>query len=256
MKLHKYLAVGIAIVGMLTVAAHADLNYTEGDGATRNKVLFDFICFTTKHCSAHTSINSTGTEIFTTTTPAQVGAPAAAFVDGSDATQGLTTDAGATAGGAGTVSAKLRAISRDIGTLTTMFNGNGRATSSNSSPVVPSAAPTTWHLISAASTNATPVKTAAATVFSCQLANVGSTVAYLKIYNKASAPTVGTDTPVKTLIIPKAGTAADGAGSNVTFGPGGFALGTGFAAAVTAGIADSDTAAVAASAIAINCDYE
>lgn len=135
-------------------------------------------------------------------------------------------------------------------------NANGRATSANSSPVVPSAAPTTWHLIAANSTNATSVKASATTLLGCQLGGVGSTPAFLKIYNKASSPTVGTDTPVKTLIIPAASTAANGAGSNINFGPGGLTLGTGFAAAVTGVITDADTTAVAAATFAINCDYE
>lgn len=132
----------------------------------------------------------------------------------------------------------------------------GRAASTSSSPVVQPSAPSTWHLVALASTNATSVKASAATLFSCQLSGIGSTPAYLKIYNKASAPTVGTDTPVKTLIIPAAATAANGAGSNIQFGPGGMALGTGFAAAVTGGITDADTTAVAAATFAINCDYE
>ena len=51
-------------------------------------------------------------------------------------------------------------------------------------------------------------------------------------------------------------TAANGAGSNIQFGAGGMALSTGFAAAVTGGIAVADTTAVAAATFAINCDYE
>lgn len=134
-------------------------------------------------------------------------------------------------------------------------NSNGRAVSGSSSPVVPTPALTTWHLIAANSTNATSVKGSAATLFSCQFGTLAGP-AWLKIYNKATAPTVGTDTPVKTLIIPVAGTAANGAGSNITFGPGGLTLGTGFAAAVTGGVTDADTTAVAAASTAINCDYE
>jgi hypothetical protein len=110
-------------------------------------------------------------------------------------------------------------------------------------------------LIAAASTNATSVKGSAATVFSCQLGGIAGP-AFLKIYNKASAPTVGTDVPVKTLIIPVAATAANGAGSNISFGPGGLTLSSGFAAAVTGVITDADTTSVAAASFAINCDYE
>lgn len=142
-----------------------------------------------------------------------------------------------------------------------LFNGttwdrgrNGRQVSALSAAVVPTPALSTWHLIAANSTNATSVKGSAATLFSCQLANNSTNIAFLKIYNKATAPTVGTDTPVKTLIIP--GPAAGGGGSNISFGPGGLTLGTGFAAAVTGVITDADTTAVAATAFAINCDYE
>jgi hypothetical protein len=136
-------------------------------------------------------------------------------------------------------------------------NANGRATAANSSPVVTPAATGTWHLVAAASTNATSVKGSATVLFSCQLYGVGSAPAYLKIYNKATAPTVGTDIPVKTLSIPASATAANGSGSNIVFGSvGGLALATGFAAAVTTGLADTDTGAVAASTFVINCDYE
>jgi hypothetical protein len=76
------------------------------------------------------------------------------------------------------------------------------------------------------------------------------------VFNKASAPTLGTDTPVKTFIIPVASTAANGGGSNIELGAGGLLLGTGFAYAVTGGIADNDSTSVAAASWAINCDYE
>ena len=175
--------------------------------------------------------------------------------------QDTTTIAGSAPGTAGTPSANVVSIQGVVsGTVVPVnvnnANSNGRATSANSSPVVPSAAPTTWHLIAANSTNATSVKASAATLMACQLGGVGSTPAFLKIYNKASSPTVGTDTPVLTLIIPAASTAANGAGSNISFGPGGLALGTGFAAAITGVITDADTTAVAATTFSVSCQYE
>jgi hypothetical protein len=133
-------------------------------------------------------------------------------------------------------------------------NANGRTTSSGSSPVVPSPAPTTLHFIAAASTNANFAKASAATLLACQFSNNSTNAAFFKVFNKASAPTLGTDVPVTTLIIP--GPAAGGGGSNVEFGPGGLALSTGFAYAVTLGIADNDNTVVAAAAYAINCQYE
>ena len=93
------------------------------------------------------------------------------------------------------------------------------------------------------------------TVSAVQLGGVGAAPAYLKLYDKATAPTCGTDTPKKTLIIPAAATAALGGGSNVTiYGGALFSLGLGIC--VTTGIADSDTGAVAAGTFTINIDYK
>lgn len=69
MKMRTRIVIGFCLAAALIFPALADLNYTEGDGTTRNKVLFDFICFTTKHCSAHVPINSSGTEIGTGSNP-------------------------------------------------------------------------------------------------------------------------------------------------------------------------------------------
>ena len=60
-------------------------------------------------------------------------------------------------------------------------------------------------LTSAATTNATSVKTTGGTIYNIVASNTGVTDVYLKIYNKASAPTVGTDIPVHTCVIPAGG---------------------------------------------------
>lgn len=60
-------------------------------------------------------------------------------------------------------------------------------------------------LTSAATTNATSVKTSGGTIYNIVASNTGAAAAYLKIYNKASAPTVGTDIPVHTCVIPAGG---------------------------------------------------
>jgi len=106
-------------------------------------------------------------------------------------------------------------------------------------------------LISAATTNATSVKASAGQVGYLQVTNINAAVRYLKIYNKASAPTVGTDTPVQTFGIP--GNTA-GAGFTLSFGPG-MELTTGFAFALTTGAADSDTGGVGAGDIIVNYGY-
>ena len=106
--------------------------------------------------------------------------------------------------------------------------------------------------ISAASTNATSLKASAGTVFGIQVFNTNAAARYLKLYNKASAPTVGTDTPVKVITIP--GNTA-GAGAVVSLPDHGVAFSTGIAWALTTGAAHTDTGAVALSEIIVNIDY-
>jgi hypothetical protein len=89
-------------------------------------------------------------------------------------------------------------------------------------------------------------------VFGCQLANSSTTLAFVMIYNKATTPAVGTDTPVKVLIVP--GPAAGGGGSNPTFGPGGIALSNGFGIGITGAVTGST--AVPTNNVTVNCDFE
>lgn len=109
--------------------------------------------------------------------------------------------------------------------------------------------------IAANNTTAVVVKASAGKLMGAQLATIGAVPLYLKIYNAASA-TCGSGTPAKRLIIPKAGTAADGGGSNVSFGDTGVDFSTGITYCVTGGIADSDTTAPAASVALINLDWK
>lgn len=105
-------------------------------------------------------------------------------------------------------------------------------------------------LSSAATTNSTLIKNSACTIFSIDAVNTTASVKYLKIYNKASAPTVGTDTPFMTMGIPP---------SNANFSrtfPGGVRLATGCGFAETGAAADSDTTAVAVGdVVALNITY-
>lgn len=106
-------------------------------------------------------------------------------------------------------------------------------------------------LISAATTNATNVKASSGQLGVIYAVNLNAAVRYLKLYNKASAPTVGTDTPVATLPIPASTT---GAGFALTIPDGlNFSLGIGYA--VTTGAADGDTGAVAANEIFLLLGY-
>lgn len=104
---------------------------------------------------------------------------------------------------------------------------------------------------SAASTNSTRVARNGAVVWSLNAFNSGAGVAYVKIYNKgASAPVVGTDTPIAVLPVPAAGSAwLDIARAGLTC-PNGIGL------AITGGAADTDTTAVAAGQVKVNLGYQ
>jgi hypothetical protein len=111
---------------------------------------------------------------------------------------------------------------------------------------------TTASYVSAASTNATSVKASAGQVYGIAVYSTNAAARYLKLYNKASAPTVGTDTPVLRLTIP-GGTA--GAGLNFEISNG-AAFATGIAFALTTGAADTDTTGVALNEILVNILYK
>lgn len=57
-------------------------------------------------------------------------------------------------------------------------------------------------LSAAGTTNATSVKANAADLYTIIGNNARASISYLKLYNKASAPTVGTDVPVATIALP------------------------------------------------------
>lgn len=125
----------------------------------------------------------------------------------------------------------------------------------NSNPwlvtLVPSAgqgASTTHHLISAATTNATAVKGSAGTINGGVICNSNAAARFFKLYNKATAPTVGTDTPIMTLLLPP------GASTLLPCGQG-LRCSTGIAYALTTGIAVADTAAVGTD-ISVHLSYQ
>lgn len=105
------------------------------------------------------------------------------------------------------------------------------------------------HTMSAASTNATSLKASTGMVYGLSISNTNASARYFKLYNKASVPTVGTDTPVLTLQIP-------GNATVIRAYPIGLALGTGIAWAATGGIADTDTTAIGANDLSIDLDYK
>ena len=109
--------------------------------------------------------------------------------------------------------------------------------------------PTAFTLSSAATTNATSIKASAGTVFQIAASNVGAAAAYLKVFNLAVAPAVGTSVPLLTIPIAASGVVA------IPFGTLGMRFGTGIALSITNLVADADATAVAAAQVKIAIAY-
>lgn len=90
----------------------------------------------------------------------------------------------------------------------------------------------------AASTNATVAKASAGDLWSIHGVNAAAAVRFLKIYNKATAPTVGTDTPVMTFGLV--------AGQAFDIDCYGHYFSAGISWALTVNAADADTTALTA----------
>lgn len=111
---------------------------------------------------------------------------------------------------------------------------------------------TPYHLVSAASTNATNVKATTGWVGFVAGYNVASSPRYLKLYDKATAPTVGTDVPKLVFMMPGN---TSGTGFNITFDYTSVEFELGISFAITAGIADTDSTIVGANDCVINLLY-
>jgi len=96
---------------------------------------------------------------------------------------------------------------------------------------------TPFHAVAAASTNATSLKASAGQLYGASIYNNAGYPVYWKFYNKASAPTVGTDTVVFEIPV-QSGTERE------IHTEQGIAFGTGIAYALTKGITDADTTAL------------
>lgn len=135
----------------------------------------------------------------------------------------------AVAGGAVDVNAISSSSNKLIGDVAV----SPRATSAGLASVVRLAS-------AAASTNAASVKTSAGRLYKLRGYNASTSVRYLKLYNKASAPTVGTDVPVATIALKPSDV------FDLDLIPIGQYFASGIAYALTTGAADTDTGALTA----------
>lgn len=123
----------------------------------------------------------------------------------------------------------------------------GSVTVSGTATVTPANA-TAYSAVTTASTNGANVKNAAGNLYEITCSNPTATPVYVKLYNKASAPTVGTDVPILTIVV--------AANSTVLLGPGvvGKRFATGISIAATGAIAASD-ATNAVAGVQISATY-
>lgn len=113
-------------------------------------------------------------------------------------------------------------------------------------------AATSVHYLSAATTNSTNVKATPGIVYQIHAGNTTAGAYYLKIYDKATAPTCGTDTPIQTYVVPPA--ANGGALTLPNIYGMNFAAGIGFC--LTGAITDADTTATTANSAVIDIIYK
>lgn len=107
--------------------------------------------------------------------------------------------------------------------------------------------PSTTTLTTAGTTNATLVKSSAGNIYELIATNMSATPIYVKVYNKATAPTVGTDIPILTIPVPAYSFV------NTEFSKVGLRATLGLGFAITGALADTDaTVVTAGSKIAIS----
>lgn len=92
------------------------------------------------------------------------------------------------------------------------------------------------------------VKGSAGNLYAIHAINTNASARYLKIYNKATAPSES-DTPVFTFSLPQGG-------SNIFLGDPGVSFATGIGVRATTAIADNDTGAPGSNEVVVNLSYK
>lgn len=129
-----------------------------------------------------------------------------------------------------------------VSTVSTVTAVTGAGT-----PAVPA---TPYFVNSAATTNGALVLTGTSGLCALWASNIGATDAFVKLYNKATAPTVGTDVPE--MIIPVRAAVAGLPGiAEISPGFNAYRFPLGLGIAITGAVADSDTTAVAAGQVKV-----
>lgn len=106
----------------------------------------------------------------------------------------------------------------------------------------------TYEVVSAASTNAALIKSGAGVVTGWMCGNTAAAIRYVKLYDKGSSPSPGSDTPFWVIFLPAL------SGSNAfPIHPLHFTNGLGIA--IVTGIANNDSSATAANDVVASISY-
>jgi hypothetical protein len=142
----------------------------------------------------------------------------------------------------GSVPVQVTGGSIAVATVTTVT-----AVTTAGTPLAPA---TPYFVNSLASTNGALILTGTSGLQALYATNIGATAAFVKLYNKATAPTVGTDVPEMVIPVPAAVAGVPGV-VQITPGFNGYRFALGLGIAITGAVADSDTTAVAAGQVKV-----
>lgn len=134
-----------------------------------------------------------------------------------------------------------------VGTTAVSGTVTATVTAGTINPVVPA---TPYFVNSAASTNGALILTGTSGLSAFYATNEGASVAYVKLYNKATAPTVGTDVPEMTIPVPAAASGVPGV-ATIPMGFHGFRFALGLGIAITRNAVHTDTTAVGANEVKV-----
>lgn len=174
---------------------------------------------------------------------AAVKAASGDFADGAIATEGTKGDSAANnSTSSWSIVALLKGLYALLaGTLT--ISGTAQPVAGTSGGSTP------YHLISASGTNATNLKASPGQVYGFEISNTNASARYVRFYNDASAPTVGTTTIEKTVQVP-------GNATVIRAYPVGLQFTAGISFSATGAMGDTDTTSIGAGDLSIDIDYK
>ena len=137
----------------------------------------------------------------------------------------------------------------NVASMPSVVIGSGTVTTVTTSGT-PTAPATPYILNSLATTNIALILTGTSGLHAFYATNTGATVAFVKLYNKATAPVLATDVPAMIIVVPAAAGGIPGV-ATLPIGHNGFRFALGLGIAITGGVADTDTTAVAAGQVKV-----